>query len=185
MSYFFKKNIASMETDRLHLRRARPGDEISLFEEYCGNDASSKFLQRGIHASVDQTRRMLEKWCNNKWDDDSPEFAWVISHRKVDLAIGMLLVAFQERTCEIHFGIGHRFWKRGLMTEAMKSVIYFLESIKCFDKIVAFCDVENFGAQGVLAKLGFKQDGLMKNRITLPAFGNKARDCIHFTLFLI
>ncbi|MQR01522.1 GNAT family N-acetyltransferase [Glaciimonas soli] len=173
--------VTDLETSRLHLRRFQSGDEDALFREYCGDAESSKYLQREVHSNIDQTKKMLDAWCNIRWSDKSPGFAWVISYRETNMAIGIFLICFEGGTCEIHFGIGRRFWGKGLMTEAAGAGLLFLEQSGCFERIWTACDIENIGAHRVLAKLGLQQEALLEKWFVLPSFGDKARDCFRFS----
>ncbi len=54
--------VKPVETNRLILRKFVEGDEISIFNEYCGDRESSKYLQRLPHANIEQTKCMFENW---------------------------------------------------------------------------------------------------------------------------
>ena len=59
--------VAELKTTWLELRAYKVGDEISLFQEYCGNVEASKYLQRQVHTIVSQTQKMLQKWSLSYW----------------------------------------------------------------------------------------------------------------------
>ncbi|MFX1822500.1 GNAT family N-acetyltransferase [Acinetobacter sp. AS5] len=116
--------VAKLKTTRLELRAYKVGDEISLFQEYCGDIEASKYLQRQVHTTVSQTQQMLQKWSLSYWQHPSEGFSWVIAERKSHLPIGLLTIIQQQNSSlEVHFGLGPRFQGQGYMLEAMKAVI--------------------------------------------------------------
>ncbi|WP_415774402.1 GNAT family N-acetyltransferase [Paraburkholderia sp. J94] len=82
---------------------------------------------------------------------------------------------------EIHFGIGERFWGRGLAVEAARVAMSALWRSPDVQRIRTVCDVENTGSKRVLEKLGFQCEGTLRKWLVLPAFGNLARDCYVFS----
>ncbi|WP_415914184.1 GNAT family N-acetyltransferase [Paraburkholderia sp. J12] len=168
-------------TTRLHLRRARQGDAPVLFENYTGAQNCSRYLQRHAHENVARTTVMLEKWCIAAWNEADAPFAWVISTRHDDKPIGLFVVIPEGHKTEIHFGIGERFWGRGLVVEAGRAALDALWRSPNVQRIWTVCDVENTAARRVLEKLGFQCEGTLRKWLVLPAFGKLARDCYIFS----
>ena len=179
-------------SERLILRKFQQGDEISLFHEYCGDIESSRFLQRAPHQNVAQTRSSLELWASEHWEQQHPNFAWVISHKETNLAMGLLYfftrevsvreLSAHESFGEIHFGIGAKFQKQGYMVEAIDAVIDYLRHNNLVRTIKTFCDVEHIASQNVLLNTGFKQNELLKQWAKFPMLGEEARDCISYQI---
>lgn len=170
-----------LSTERLHLRRARKGDAPVLFANYTGSQRCSRFLQRRADPDAARTQVTLKKWCDEAWSlhDDAP-FAWIISTRAADEAIGLFLVIPHGHRTEIHFGIAERFWGQGLVTEAGRAALAALWRNPATQRIWTVCDPENTGSRRVLEKLGMQCEGILKKWLVLPAFGTQARDCLVF-----
>ncbi|WP_224005285.1 GNAT family N-acetyltransferase [Paraburkholderia tropica] len=168
-------------TERLRLRRARPGDAPVLFKNYTGAQNCSRFLQRRAHEDVARTETMLEQWCITAWREPGAPFSWVISTLDDDEPIGVFVVIPEGHKIEIHFGIGERFWGRGLAVEAARVAMSALWRSPDVQRIWTVCDVENTGSKRVLEKLGFQCEGTLRKWLVLPAFGNLARDCYVFS----
>jgi [ribosomal protein S5]-alanine N-acetyltransferase len=164
-------------TQRLRLRRARDGDAPVLFSNYTGVPDCARFLQRQVHRDVAQTSAMLTKWCDSAWDEPGAPFSWVISTRVEDEPIGLFVVIPDGHKTEIHYGIGERFWGRGLVAEAGLAAIPALWRTPATQRIWTVCDVEHIGSRRVLEKLGFRCEGTLQKWLVLPAFGSTARDC--------
>jgi [ribosomal protein S5]-alanine N-acetyltransferase len=175
------KDRVELVTQRLHLRRARQGDAQILFRNYTGAQNCSRFLQRHPHQDVAQTEAMLRKWCLTAWDEAGAPFSWVISTLDDDEPIGLFIVIPEGHKTEIHFGIGERFWGRGLVVEAGQAAVSALWRSPNIQRIWTVCDVENTGSRRVLEKLGFKREGTLRKWLMLPAFGDLARDCYVFS----
>jgi hypothetical protein len=85
-----------IETERLCLRKYQLGDEISLFDTYFSNIEATRYLQRLPHLTIQQTKSVLEKWADHYWSINNPDFAWVISDKNTQLAMGLLYFFNQE-----------------------------------------------------------------------------------------
>lgn len=169
-------------TERLRLRRARQGDASMLFENYTGVRNCSRFLQRDAHQDVSRTAAMLDKWCDAAWGEAGTPFSWVIATRDEDEPIGVFVAIPEAHRTEIHYGIGERFWGRGLAVEAGRAAISALWRSPGTQRIWTVCDVEHVGSRRVLEKLGFHCEGTLRKWLVLPAFGDVARDCYVFSL---
>ena len=173
-----------LETPRLTLGPARPGDADQLFINYCGDPACGTFLQRKPHARAAQTAAMLEKWsnaANAQQAATGAPFAGVIRERVADEAVGVFVVIPDAHKVEIHYGIAKRLWGRGLLTEAADAAVSFLRGMAGVERIWTVCDVDNDASRRVLEKLGFQREGLLRKWLKLPAYGNAARDCWVFS----
>lgn len=170
-----------LSTARLTLRRTRVGDARPLFA-YTGSVESSRYLQRGVHTSVEATAAFLAKWCSARWDSATDAFAWVIADRASDVPIGTFVLIRSGHVVEVHFGIAATHAGQGLATEALRAVVAWLRAVPGIQRICTSCDVENVAVHAVLRKAGFINEGLLRAHAVLPAFGPTARDCYSFAL---
>jgi [ribosomal protein S5]-alanine N-acetyltransferase len=171
-----------LSTERLCLRQTLPGDAPVLFRNYTGNIECSRYLQRLPDRDATQTQAMLDTWCDARWNELGAPFAWVIATRHEDEPIGIFLVIPEKHKTEIHYGIAQRYWGHGLIVEAGRAALDLLRRDPITRRIWTVCDVENVGSRRVLEKLGFEHEGVLRNWLTLPAFGGAARDCHAFSM---
>jgi ribosomal-protein-alanine N-acetyltransferase len=172
-----------LTSPRLILRGGKKTDALSLFSNYCSSSYSSKFLTRLPHSSIEQTDLFLNEWCIVPWINESRRFAWVITLTNSDEAIGVFLVENNQDEAQIHYGIGQKYERKGLMTEAGEAVITWLKSQEKIKKIWTECDIENDGSIRLLEKWGFQNKKLLKDRLTIPSFSCvKKRDCYLYVL---
>ena len=169
-----------IRTTRLFLRKAKETDSENLYRNYTSDAECSRFLTRKPHTKIEQTSDFLNTWCKNNWENDSIHFSWVVSLIESDEAIGVFLVSIDAHKAEIHFGLGKEYWRQGFATEAGIAVVKWLSEQKSLQRIGSVSDVLNQGSIKVLEKIGLSHEGILKNWLVLPAFGESARDCYIF-----
>lgn len=171
---------SKLVTSRLFLRDFCEGDELPLFYNYCSDEERSKFLARKAHKNITQTLNFLNLWCKSAWENNLPDFAWVIALQETNEPIGVFIVKSQQNRAEIHYGINRNFEGQGYITEAGLAVINWLKSTNGINEIWTECDIEHHASIKVLEKLGFENVGLINNGLHLPAFGDCRRDSYRF-----
>lgn len=174
--------IPTFITSNLYLRSSCAHDADSLFQNYCSDELSSRYLTRLPHNNIEQTRSFLSKWCDAYWKNNHHEFAWVIADKITNEAIGVFIVSINNNEAQIHFGISRSHQKKGRVTEAGRVIIKWLMSHAKLDYIWSVCDLENIGSRRVLEKLGFTQKALLENYLCLPSFANEKRDCYQYEI---
>ena len=168
----------TLVTERLILRRAIDADINALFHNYSSDPHSSRFLTRQPHSNTNQTAQFLNDWCDKPWEQEFTKFAWVVSLKKNNEAIGVFLVSEDgQHKAEIHYGIGRLFCQQGFATEVCQVAVQWLMTQPKLQRIWAVCDLLNYGSIKVLENNGFQREGILRNWLQLPAFGNTARDC--------
>lgn len=173
-----------IETERLCLRKYQLGDEISLFDTYFSNIEATRYLQRLPHLTIQQTKSVLEKWADHCWSTHNPDFAWVISDKNTQLAMGLLYFFNQENHGEIHFGLGVNFHGCGYMTEALIEVIKYLKQNHVTKVVSSFCAEEHLASQNVLNKAGFKLDKDKTHWAKFPMLDDQSHPCFTYRMEL-
>jgi ribosomal-protein-alanine N-acetyltransferase len=169
-----------LKTERLVLRSSQPNDVDALFNNYHSDHERSRFLTRKPYTHSDQTRNFLNDWCKNAWSTDATEFSWVIALKENNHAIGIFLVILKEQDAQVHFGISKMYEGQGLITEAGIAVMCWLEKQDQVKTISTICAADNYASIKVLEKLGFENQGILKEWLQFPAFGQTSRDCMKF-----
>lgn len=66
------KGTVTLETDRLILRRFKPGDAEAMYANWCADPDVTKYLMWPTHNSIDESRKVLEDiWLSHY---DEPDF---------------------------------------------------------------------------------------------------------------
>jgi RimJ/RimL family protein N-acetyltransferase len=88
-----------------------------------------------------------------------------ITFKKEDRLIGMISIMHVDRfqgTAEIGYWLGERYWKQGIMTEAVRRVLdYAFKTLK-LRRIDICAFTENKGSNALIKKRGFKYEGLKR-----------------------
>jgi ribosomal-protein-alanine N-acetyltransferase len=90
---------------------------------------------------------------------------WSIATKDADEmvgTVGLYTNNFHHRA-ELCYDLAKPYWRQGLMTQALSRVLNFCFDAAEFMRIEAVTMVENEASQGILRKLGFDFDALMRN----------------------
>lgn len=105
---------------------------------------------------------------------------WAIVEKKTDRLIGGCgfhdFVRFNRRI-EIAYDLHPDFWRRGIMTKALKEIIKFGFMHMGLERIQATTIQENTASINLLLKLGFQKEGLLRK---YKFFKNKMTDILMF-----
>jgi ribosomal-protein-alanine N-acetyltransferase len=153
-------DVAELRTDRLLLRRFRPGDVDDALA-YRDDPEFSRYLP---HIPQPFTRRDAEEFVarniGEPWDS-FPTFAVVLD----DKVIGTVNfdVVPSQQIAMLGFAIGRQHWGRGIGIEAARAAVGW--AFEAFDlaKIWATTDARNVRSQRVMEKLGMQLEGRFRS----------------------
>ena len=159
------RNIPRTLTARdLYLRPSEAFDAESMYtmlsdpesmKYWCDEPVSS------LEAAIDVLNKDLES------DVQGNSLCWAICLNGQDKMIGKCILfqfSQQNRRAEIGYLLNRDYWRKGLMHQALEAVIDFAFHTLDLHRIEADVDTQNAGSLGLLKKLGFKQEGLFKER---------------------
>lgn len=138
--------MIELVTERLRLRRARPGDLDDLHAVF-SHPAAMRYWSRPPHVEVQQTRDFLENMIGAP-ADESDDFVVEYQGR----AIGK---AGCWRLPKVGYILHPDHWGQGLATEALGAVLGHVFANWPVEAIKADVDPRNEGSLRLLAKLGF------------------------------
>src|SRR5262245_20313686 len=145
----------NLATDRLILRQLCDGDGDSIFMLRT-NESVNEFIVRPKPENVDEARRFIqninEGISRNRW------IYWAICLQGDDALLGTVcLWNFSEDNsiAELGYELLPAFQGKGIMQEALKSIIMYAFEILKFEKLEAFTHKDNDGSTQLLLKNGF------------------------------
>lgn len=151
------KGTNTIETIRLILRKFRPEDAGDMFRNWASDPLVCKYLSWGPHKDEDTSRKRIVNWVNNY---EYPNFyVWAIELKDAKIIIGSISVEIMNdssRSCEVGYCIGAAYWNRGIMTEALRTVLHYLFFEVGYRTIQAKHDVLNIGSGKVMQKAGMQ-----------------------------
>jgi RimJ/RimL family protein N-acetyltransferase len=149
----------SLDTPRLHIRPRTLADLDACLA--IGSDPRTMRFLGGVPEAAALRAFLVERLASG-WPAPAPGGHWMVTPKGDASPIGWCGI-FPLETSGF-FEIGYRYlpaaWGKGVATEAARAVLaYGFERIE-LDPIVAVTHRDNVASQNVLAKIGFKREGM-------------------------
>lgn len=150
----------SIQTGRLLLRRYHEGDAADIYRNYAADERVARFLTWRPYTDVAEVERFVAAqifaYSNNMYD-------WVMEYEgQVVGNISVTTMDERNEACEIGYCLGHDFWGKGIMTEAVTAVLGYLFGRVGFNRVMAKHDVENPASGKVMQKCGMAYEGRLR-----------------------
>jgi RimJ/RimL family protein N-acetyltransferase len=94
-------------------------------------------------------------------------FEWGVARLEDDRIIGtctLFAINESQGRGEIGFALGHQFWGRGYMKEALTALLDFAFGTLRMRRLEADVDPRNAGSLHAVERLGFRREGLLRER---------------------
>ena len=153
------------ETERLVLRQITMENVDFLYELYTSGDVLRYFGMSPIE-SKDVAVSMVENY-ENHLKSGGP-MRWAIVEKDSNKMIGTCGfhgISKAYKRCEIGYDLSPEYWGKGIMGEALSPLLGFLFSEKGMNRVGAVIVPYNKASSRVVEKLGFKQEGLLREYI--------------------
>lgn len=154
----------TFSTRDLHLRPSNDTDAESMFTMLSDPESMKYWCDKPIsdlEAAVEVLNKDLES------DAQGNSMCWAVTFKGHDKMIGKCILfqfSQQNRRAEIGYLLNREYWRQGLMHQALEAVIDFAFNTLDLHRIEADVDTQNAGSLGILKKLGFRREGLFKER---------------------
>lgn len=156
------KNLPTIHTNRLILRKITLNDKESLFKCF-SNPLVTKYLFIGLNKTIEDTEKLL-KFILDSYENNKPT-QWGITLKGSDELIGLCgfsNIDEKNKKAEIGYILNFEYWNKGIATEAVTKVIEFGFRALKLNKIEARCINENIASEQVMIKNGMKLDGILR-----------------------
>ena len=151
-----------LETERLVLRRLRASDAGSLYA-IMSDEEVARFYDDDAFTDLSQAREQIEAWAGGY--EAGRSIRWGISRKGAETIIGTCGYYGLHRW-HMRAGIGYElarpYWRQGIMTEALQAIIGFGFSECGLKRIQALVMPGNEASEGLLGKLGFQVEGVLR-----------------------
>lgn len=158
------KGTVMLESSRLVLRKAIMEDAPAMFRNWASDPEVTKYLTWPPHASVEVTERILREWTRGYVNEEV--YQWMIVLKEEgDEPIGSIcaMLRREDTGCfEIGYCMGKKWWHKGLMSEALGTVIHFLFDQVGALRVEARHDPRNPRSGGVMRKCGMRLEGTLR-----------------------
>lgn len=149
-----------IETDRLILRRFELPDAPAMFDNWASDGEVTKYLTWPTHADVSASEQIVGEWAGRYEEKNFYQWAIVWKNCGPEPIGAVSAVRWDGEVPVIGYCLGRRWWRQGIMTEALGAVLDFLFCQVGVDRIAAEYDTRNPHSGGVMRKCGMTFDGV-------------------------
>ncbi|HYC14565.1 MAG TPA: GNAT family N-acetyltransferase [Stellaceae bacterium] len=158
-------SVPVLETPRLRLRPFKLKDAPGFHEAY-GDPEAMRFWDFPAYATLAETERDV-RWSMKR--SPSAHGIWAVASKEGDRCIGMVNYHHRERRnrrLEVGYILARKYWRQGLMTEAMTALLDYCFEMLRAHRIEALIDPENTASISLAKGLGFHcESGPMRDRL--------------------
>ena len=146
----------TLQTERLILRRFVERDAEAMFQNWASSDENLTYVTGEPHPDVEVTRTSIRNWIASYANPNYYKWAICLKENpeKVIGDISIVAIDDNDSSCEIGYVLGKAYWGRGIMTEALKTVLDFCFTQAGFQKIRARYASLNPASGRVMEKAG-------------------------------
>ena len=154
----FPKEFPQLETERLILRELVDSDSRALFRNYSDEDIAKNFLD-GPLTDIEQAVQFIDAFRAEFRQGEA--ITWAVSLKGADEFVGTCSYMMEANSCaEIGYDLSKAHWGKGLMSEALRSIIEYGFDELGLQRIKADTLSENSRSIRLLEGLGFQLDGV-------------------------
>lgn len=157
-------HLPTLATPRLRLRHLTPADTPALFTIF-GDAAVCRYWSRPALADIAAAAALqaeIEHHFANR-----TLFQWGIAEREIDTVIGTCTLAdlsAEHRRASLGYALARTAWGRGYVAEALPALLDFAFGTLDLHRLEADVDPRNARSIRALERLGFRREGLQRER---------------------
>jgi ribosomal-protein-alanine N-acetyltransferase len=158
-------HLATLTTERLELRQMQMADAEALFAIKSNPEVTSCYGQEA-HQSIGETRAWIQRSFDNFERRDA--IVWALTLKGKDDAIGACCLWNFDPTfhcAELGYELHPAYWHKGMMTEALSAILNYGFVDLGLHRVEATPLVNNGRSRELLCKLGFRHEGLLRQRV--------------------
>jgi len=156
--------MVMLESERILLRPMRLSDEDEIYKNINSKDVLRHM--RNINYPYDRSslRPFLNRSFKEAKSGKGHTFVIVLKETgKLAGAIDIIAVDKLHSSAYIGYWLGKRFWRKGIMSEALKIVLDFAFKKLKLHRIAAKVAEKNIASKALLEKAGFKVEGIARD----------------------
>lgn len=167
--------LPTLSTERVVLRHPRSSDAGRVLAIF-GDPVAMRYWSHEPLPDLDAAQRYLADI--DAGFADRSLLQWALTQRGDDRLVGTVTlcrISPRNRRCEVGYMLDPACWGRGLASEAVHRVLRFAFEVLGAHRIEADLDPRNEASARLLQRLGFRQEGLLRQRwFTYGAFSDSA-----------
>ena len=151
-----------LETERLRLRMIEPGDVTAVYQIF-GDEDVTRYYGLETYTTIEQAAKRIALYRQNFCKRRS--LRWGITFKDDDWLLGTVgIMNWRPRffNAALGYDLQKRFWRQGIMCEALTAVLDYAFSTMQMNRLEAFVMPQNKPSSYLLQKLGFHNEGVMR-----------------------
>lgn len=154
----------TLHTARLTLRPPRRGDEADLHAIHADPEVM-RYFSEPPWTDPERPARQIDDDAGRFEREESFRFAIVLNATGRQIGNCTLFALHrQNRRAEIGYALARRHWGQGYMHEALQALLGFAFTDLDLNRLEADIDPRNAASAASLVRLGFKEEGLLRER---------------------
>lgn len=155
----------TLESERLILRRYQSEDYKAMYKNWASDPEVTQYLMWPTHPNEEVSKSVTEEWLANYSNEKYYNWAIVLKEFGDEPIGNIAVVDTNELAQSVHIGycLGRRFWHKGIMSEALQTVIDFMFNVVEANRIESRHDPRNPHSGGVMVKCGMKYEGMLRS----------------------
>lgn len=157
-------NWNAIETERLLLKGIDESDADFVFRHFSNEYVCKYLYDEEPFTSIDQAKQLIGMFGNAA---NTRLNRWIIVEKHSGQRIGTCgFMAWDtlNNSAELGYDLAEAYCRRGIMTEALIAGIHAAYDEKGINRIQAITYVDNSASCKLLEKLGFKQEGIIREK---------------------
>jgi RimJ/RimL family protein N-acetyltransferase len=94
----------------------------------------------------------------------------------------LIEIRVQETAVDLGYALARRWWRQGLMSEALTAVVQWALGQPDIYRVWATCDVDNVPSVRVLERVGMVREGVLRRWLVHPNVSDEPRDCLCYSI---
>lgn len=152
----------TLYTPRLVLRAVEDGDRQKVFEGFSNAEVTRYFDI--TYSTYESTSVQMEWYATNRKEESG--YAWAVCDKTSGDVMGIFSLYFinkNHKRAELGYWLLPPYWNKGFATEAITAILNYAKKELNLHRISAEIEPANTASLKLLQKLGFKQDGTLRD----------------------
>ena len=172
----------TLETERLILRKATKEDAESMHKNWSTDEVTHAYDWFFKLDTLEDTERYIDEMIERyNGPMKTVYFNWVIEYKENHEIIGHILsnkFLRNHQVVEIGYSLSSKYFRQGLMTEALTKVIDFFLNEVGVRIVAANANADNLPSVNLLKKVGFNLDAVLPQRLISKKTGLPTDSCM-------
>jgi ribosomal-protein-alanine N-acetyltransferase len=171
-------SFPELQTANLRLRELVPTDAEAVYRLFADEEVTRYYDLDSFH-DIRQATELISR--QRTRFERGEIIRWGIAQRENNKVIGTVGYVFKPPNAQggIGYDLARPYWRKGFMSEALHLVIHYGFSSLKLNRIQALVLPGNTASAGLLAKLGFREEGLLRD---YAFFKGRYNDMLCFAL---